>query len=148
MKKILAVLFLLAALNSPIVAKSSKKDTNLNKGVYLHIKNDSTRLLLIKEGVLLKTHKILKPGEEFLQYQVNSTISNLQIFYKKDNFFVKIPDNYCQNKFFLATYEASVKENEDNIPDEEDGHINLNIPPFCQLSKETQKYYNLNSSDS
>lgn len=142
LNKIIPICLLLACLAPPLMAKNSKKNTHLNEKVYIRIKNKSTRTLQIKEGLFLRTTKILHPEEDFIQYQINSTISNLQISYEKNGQFIKIPDDHCQSKFFLATYEASIKENASNVPDEEDGHINLNIPPFCELSKETQKYFN------
>lgn len=141
LKKIISISLLLACIATPLMAKNSKKNEQISQKVYLRIKNKSTRTLQIKEGLFLKTTKILQPEESFIQYQVNSTISNLQISYKKNGRFIKIPDNHCQSKFFLATYETSVKEDKCNVPDEEDGHINRNIPPFCELSKSTQKYF-------
>ena len=141
LKKITILYCLLIGLTSPLMAKSNQKPSHIDQKVYLRIKNKSTRLIQIKEGLFLKITKTLEPGEEFVQYQINSTISNLQIAYKKSGKFIKIPDSHCHSKFFLATYEASIKENKNNIPDEEDGHIDLNIPPFCELSKETQKYF-------
>ena len=140
LKRTITACFLVMCVVSPMVAKNSRP--SIGEKVYLRVKNKSLRTLQVKEGLFVKTTKILYPEQELTQYQTNSMISNLQISYKRNGRFIRIPDHRCQSKFFLATYEVSVKENKDNVPDEEDGHIDLNIPPFCKLSKETQKYFN------
>ena len=124
--------------------KSNIPAKPLNEKVYLKVKNQSQRVIKIKEGLFWKTEKILQPGEKLVQAQINKTINDLQIFYKKGNVFIMIPDHHCHSKFFLSTYEATVKENEYNTPqeDEEESSINMSIPPFNKLSPNTQKYYN------
>lgn len=137
-KLIIAIICWLTLIN-PILGKST--NTPLSKKVYLRIKNQSTRTIEIKEGLFWKTTKILEPGAKLEQYQINNTISDLQILYKKGGIFIPIPDRHCHTKFFLATYEATIKENKYNLPNEENGKIDLNIPPFCKLSAATEKYY-------